>query len=115
MENYRKVIPRENLIMLLMAASILLFNFVGIIVCYFVWNEYRQESDFVAENGKNLLNFHFSYILYEFISSILLILIVGAVLMPVVAIAYFVFNIIGMVKFGKHLNYKYPLTINFIK
>ena len=53
MENYRKVLPRENLIMLLMAASILLFNFVGIIVCYFVWNEYRQESDFVAENGKN--------------------------------------------------------------
>ena len=35
--------------------------------------------------------------------------------MPVVAIVYFVFNIIGMVKFGKHLNYKYPLTISFIK
>lgn len=115
MDNYGKSISRENIIMLLMAASIVLFNIVGFIVCYFVWNEFRQESDFIDKNGRNLLNFHISFFIYEIIAGILIIAIIGAFLIPIVSIAYFVLTVIGMIKYGTHKDYDYPLTIKFIK
>ncbi|MGL5315162.1 MAG: DUF4870 domain-containing protein [Peptostreptococcaceae bacterium] len=115
MDNYGRSISRENIIMLVMAASIILFNIVGFIVCYFVWCEFRQESDFINANGRKLLNFHISFVIYEIIAGLLIIAIIGAFLIPVVSVAYFVLTIIGMIKYGTHKDYDYPFTINFIK
>ena len=41
MDNYRNSMSRENLIMLIMAGAILVFNFVGFIVSFFVWKEFK--------------------------------------------------------------------------
>ena len=44
MDNYRNSMSRENLIMLIMAAAILVFNLVGFIVSYFVWKDLSKEK-----------------------------------------------------------------------
>ena len=46
MDNYRNSMSRENLIMLIMAGAILVFNLVGFIVSYFVWKDLSKESDY---------------------------------------------------------------------
>ena len=56
MNNYRNSMSRENLIMLIMAGSILVFNLVGFIVSYFVWKDLSKESDYIRENGRKLCN-----------------------------------------------------------
>lgn len=115
MENYNKSIPRENLIMLLMAGSIVVFNIIGFIVSYFVWKEYSKDSAFIEINGKRLLNFHITFVIYEIIAFLLIIVLIGTILMPIVSIAYFVMTLIGMVKYGYHKDYEYPFTFKFIK
>ncbi|MGL4911312.1 MAG: DUF4870 domain-containing protein [Romboutsia sp.] len=115
METYEKSIPRENLIMLLMAGGIVLFNIIGFIVAYFVWREYSKDSYFIESNGKRLLNFHITFVIYEIIAGLLIIVLIGVLLMPIVSIAYFIMTILGMIKYGSHMNYEYPFTFEFIK
>ena len=106
MDNYRNSMSRENLIMLIMAGAILVFNLVGFIVSYFVWKDLSKESDYIRENGRKLLNFHISFVIYE---------IIGALLTPIVSIAYFVLAVLGMIKYGQYKDYDYAFVINFIK
>lgn len=114
--NYNeKVMPRENLIMLLMAGSILLFNLVGFLVSYFVWREFSKDSGFIRENGRRLFNFHLSFVVYTIIAGILMFFIIGMILMPIISIAYFIMTVIGMIKYGYHQDYEYPFTFEFIK
>lgn len=110
-----RFLDKEHLIMLVMAAAILLFNIVGFIVCYFVWREYGKETDYLYTNGRNLLNFHISYVIYEIIAGISIIAVVGVFLLPVLSVAYLVLTIFGMIKYGLHESYDYPFTIKFIK
>ena len=115
MDPYQKSIQRENLIMLLMAGGIIVFNIIGFIVAYFVWKEYSKDSYFIETNGRRLLNFHITFVIYEIIAGILIVVLIGAILMPIVSIAYFVMAILGMMKYGSHRDYEYPFTFEFIK
>ena len=115
MDNYRNSMSRENLIMLIMAGAILVFNLVGFIVSYFVWKDLSKESDYIRENGRKLLNFHISFVIYEIIAGLSIIVLIGALLTPRVSIAYFVFAVLGMIKYGQYKDYDYAFTINFIK
>lgn len=115
MDNYNKSIPRENLIMLLMAGGIVVFNIIGFIIAYFVWKEYSKDSDFIKVNGRRLLNFHISFIIYEIIAGISMVALVGVILMPLVSIVYIILIVLGMIRYGSHGDYEYPVTFNIIK
>jgi uncharacterized Tic20 family protein len=115
MDNYNKSIPRENLIMLLMAGGIVVFNIIGFIISYFVWKEYSKDSDFISVNGRRLLNFHISFIIYEIIAGVSMVVLVGVILMPLVSIVYFILIVLGMIRYGSRGDYEYPLTFNIIK
>ena len=115
MDNYRNHMSKEHLIMLIMAAAIIVFNLVGFIVSYFVWKDLSKESDYIRENGRKLLNFHISFVIYEIIASLSIIVLIGLVLAPLVSIVYIVLAILGMMNYGQYKNYDYSLTINFIK
>ncbi|MCH1959980.1 DUF4870 domain-containing protein [Romboutsia hominis] len=115
MDDYKKSISRENIIMLLMAGGIIVFNFIGFIISYFVWKDYSKDSDFIARNGRRLLNFHISFFIYEIISGLLVFLLIGMVLLPLVSIAYLVLNIIAMIRYGSYRDYDFPFILNIIK
>ena len=114
MDNFRNSMPRENLIMLIMAAGIFVFNFIGFIVSYFVWRELSKESDYIRINGRRLLNFHISFTIYTIIAGLSIIVLIGAILAPIVSITYFVLAILGLIKYGQYKDYDYKFTINFI-
>ena len=44
-----------------------------------------------------------------------IIVLIGALLTPIVSIAYFVLAVLGMIKYGQYKDYDYAFTINFIK
>ena len=43
------------------------------------------------------------------------IILIGALLTPIVSIAYFVLAVLGMIKYGQYKDYYYAFVINFIK
>lgn len=115
MYNYSRSIKKENLIMLIMAAAIILFNIIGFIVVYFVWKEYSKESEFIEYNGRILLNFHLSFFIYEVIAGISILALIGVILVPLVSLVYFVLTVIGLFKYVSYKSYEYPLTFNILR
>ena len=75
------------------------------ILCQHVLNTY----------GRKLLNFHISFVIYEIIAGLSIIVLIGALLTPIVSIAYFVLAVLGMIKYGQYKDYDYAFVINFIK
>ena len=87
-------------------------NVVGPLVIYLIK---KDEFEFVAEQGKNVLNFQISWSIIFIISAILIIAVVGIFLLIGFGIAWLVFVIMGTVAANKGESYKYPLTYKFIK
>jgi uncharacterized Tic20 family protein len=87
-----------------------------------IWLIKRTESGELDRVGKEVVNFQLSYTLYSLvlglIAGILLLILIGALLLPVLFILWvlwMIFMIIGAVKASNGEFYQYPLTIRFIK
>lgn len=110
-----------------------LFPFGAIIVPLIIWEIMKKDSKFLNKSGKEVINFNLSYLLYV---TILIIAVISfavsiaindihhlnlffvislAVLIGVISIVKFVLIIVGAVKANQGEEYKYPLTINFLK
>ncbi|MFB4161624.1 DUF4870 domain-containing protein [Geomicrobium sp. JSM 1781026] len=80
-----------------------------------LWLIKRNESEYVDAHGKAAVNFQISYFIYAIVSSILIFVFIGFVLVFIVGIAWIVFVIIATVKASNGELYKYPLSIPFIR
>ena len=89
--------------------------FTAIIGPLIIWLMKREDSEFVDFHGKQYFNFFLSYTIYGIVASISIIVLIGLLLAPVVAIMYFVFTIIAAVKAYNGEMYKIPLVIQFFK
>ncbi|MBW3653905.1 MAG: DUF4870 domain-containing protein [Actinobacteria bacterium] len=92
--------------------------FVGPLVVYLV----KKDDPFVRRHAAEALNFNLSFLLYAIVLGIVtfigLFLIVGLLLIPlffVLAIVWVVFVAIAAVKAGQGEEYRYPLTIRFVR
>lgn len=95
---------------LLMAVGIP--NFVGPLV---LWLIKKDTMPFVDHQGKEALNFQLSFLIYGFIASISLFVLIGIVLLPLVGVVWLIFTIIAAIKANEGTPYRYPMTIRFIK
>jgi uncharacterized Tic20 family protein len=102
----------ERLFSMLIYVLSLPFPVLGPLV---IWLLKREESEFVDYHGKEYFNFAVSYAIYMFVSSILIIVLIGVVLLIVLGIMVFVFTIIAAVKSYQGERYQFPLVIRFIK
>ncbi|MFC4403431.1 DUF4870 domain-containing protein [Gracilibacillus xinjiangensis] len=93
----------------------LLSFFFAVLAPLIIWLMKRDDSDLVDFHGKEYFNFFISFTIYGIISTILMLLLIGFVLIFVVCIAGFVLTIIGAVKAYQGEKYKMPLVIHFIK
>ncbi len=110
-----------------------LFPFGAIIVPLVIWESKKKESELLNRTGKEVINFNLSYLLYTIailviIASmgisiaineiqhfnIFLIISLGVVLV-VLSLIKFIFIVLAAVKANQGEEYKYPLTISFIK
>lgn len=86
-------------------------SIVGPLIIYLIK---KDEYEFVAEQGKNVLNFQITWSIIFIISAILIIVGIGIVMLIGFGIAWLVLVIVGTVAANKGESYQYPLTYKFL-
>jgi|SRR6185369_637506 uncharacterized Tic20 family protein len=87
---------------------------VGIILPVVVYLAMRKESDYVATNAREALNFHISIFIYCLCCIPLAFIIVGIPMLFAIAFTSLVLAIVAAVKASKGVCYHYPLTLRFV-
>lgn len=87
-------------------------NLIGPLV---VWQIKKDEMPFVDDQGKESLNFQITVAIAVLVCIILMIVIIGALLLPLVGLAALVFTIIGAVRANAGEAYRYPFALRLIK
>ncbi len=87
-------------------------NLIGPLI---VWQVKKNEMPFVDDQGKEALNFQITVTLAVIVCLILLVVLIGALLLPIVGIAALVLIVIAGIKANGGEAYRYPLTLRLIK
>lgn len=88
---------------------------VGILLPLVVYLAMRRESEYVAANAREALNFHISIFIYCLCCIPLVFVLVGIPLLIVIGLGSLVLAIIAAVKASDGKVYEYPLTMRFVK
>lgn len=83
-------------------------SFVGPLI---VWLVKKDQSPFVADQGKEALNFQIAVLLASLICGVTCILVI---LIPVIIVANIVFSVMAAMEANKGVYYRYPYTIRLI-
>ncbi len=87
-------------------------NIIGPLV---IWLIKKDDMPFVADQGKESLNFQLTILLAFIVSGILTFVLIGIFMIFVVALYDVVMVIVATVKSNDGVAYRYPYTIRFIK
>ena len=101
----------DRLMAMLIYVTSLFTTIIGPII---IWLLKREESAFIDYHGKEYLNFVISYFVYGIVASISMIVLIGFLLAPVVAVAAIVFTIIAAIKAYNGEMYRIPLIFRII-
>jgi len=74
----------------------------------------RKESEYVAANAREALNFHISVLIYSLCCIPLVFILIGIPLLIVLGLGSMVLAIIATVKASDGLCYRYPLTLRLV-
>lgn len=80
-----------------------------------MWLFKKDKSSYVNYHGKESLNFQISIIIYGFIAGILCFVFIGFLILPILGILQLILVIIASVRAKDGEEYRYPMTIRFIK
>jgi len=96
-----------------LAGLVIGLNWLGPLIVYLVK---KDEHPFIADQSREALNFNLSVFIYIIASAILIILVIGFLLLPAVAIAWLVLTIIAAVRANNGEAYRYPsfMTIRLV-
>ena len=89
-----------------------LFPFLGLIVPLIMWQS-KKEDPYIDEQGKVVMNWVFSSLIYFLVSAILCLLVVGFFLIAILFVCSIVFTIMGAMDANKGVIKNYPLAIRF--
>jgi len=79
-----------------------------------VWLVKKEQSSYLDRQGRELLNFQLSYLLYALLSALLCFILIGIPLLFAIGIATIVLTIIGIVNASEGKVYRFPLTIRLL-
>ena len=79
-----------------------------------IWLIKKEEHPFVDDQGKEVLNFQISMVIYLIISVILCFILIGIPIVIGLIIFDFIITIIASVNANDGKYYRYPITIHFI-
>ena len=88
---------------------------VGFILQLVVYLAMRHESDYVAANAREALNFHLSVLIYSLCCLPLVFIVIGIPLILIIGFGSLVLAIIATVKASNGLCYGYPLTLRLVR
>lgn len=92
----------------------LLVPFGNILGPLLVWLIKKDESQFVAENGKQSLNFQITWTVLIVVAGLSILVGVGLLIVPVLALAWLILVVIATIRASEEEVYDYPLTIDLI-
>jgi uncharacterized protein len=93
-------------------AAYIALGFLGPLVVLLVRGD---RSQFVRQHAVEALNFNLTVLIYIVISVILAIVLIGLLMLVALGILYIVAVILGAVRASSGEQYRYPLTIRFVK
>lgn len=79
-----------------------------------IWQVKKDTMPFAAEQAKESLNFNITVAIAAIISSILMMVLIGFLLLPVVVIAWLVLTVIAGMAASRGESYRYPFTLRLI-
>ena len=88
--------------------------FGNILAPLVVWLIKREESEFVDANGKQALNFQITWTVIVVFALFSLLVGVGLILVPLVALAWVILVVLATVRASENEVYDYPLTVDLI-
>jgi len=107
--------PQDQRTMALLAHILGIFTyFIGPLIIWLV-NKDNPEKGFIIDQAKESLNFQITLAIAAFISTILIVVVIGALLLPILGIINLVFCIIAAVKANNGESYRYPFALRLIK
>ncbi len=89
-----------------------LIPLLGLVVPLIMWQS-KKDDPYVDEQGKVVMNWLFSSLIYAVVSVILCFVLIGFVLLAILFICSVVFTIMGAIDANKGIIKNYPLTIKF--
>lgn len=92
----------------------ILTGFIGCLVIWLV-NKDNPEKAFVTDQAKEALNFQITLTLAMVISMFLVLIVIGAFLLPLLIVANLVLCILAGIKANEGVLYRYPVTLRLIK
>ena len=87
-------------------------NVIGPLV---VWLIKRDQSAFVADQGKEALNFNISVLLAALICGALVFILIGILLGVALFIFWLAMTIVAAIKASEGARYRYPFTLRLVK
>ena len=110
----KKVAPKqeENQSLLIVITHLLgiFTGFIGALIVMLVAGDQQVKS-----HAKKALNWQLSILIYNIVAVILLIILIGFLLLPILAVMNLIFCIIAAVKGSNGELWDYPLSIPFFK
>lgn len=87
---------------------------VGFVLPLVVYLAMRRESEYVAANAREALNFHISVLIYCLCCIPLVFVLIGIPLLLLLGLASLVLAIIATIKASDGQCYRYPLTLRLV-
>lgn len=79
-----------------------------------VWLMKKDESEFVADQGKEALNFQITVALAGIVCLMLMFILIGFLLLPALVLVAAIFSIIAAIDANKGNRYRYPFALRLI-
>jgi len=92
-----------------------LFLGVPFLLPLVVYLTMKGDSDYVAGNARESLNFHLSLLIYCLCCVPLVFALIGIPLLWLIVLASFVLAIVAAVKASEGVCYRYPLTLRLVR
>ena len=80
-----------------------------------VWLIKRDQSAFVADQGKEALNFNLSVLLAFAVCGVLVLIFIGILLLAALFIFWLAMTIIAGIKASEGIRYRYPFALRMVK
>ncbi len=79
-----------------------------------IWMIKKEEMPFVDEQGKEALNFLITVAIAGVVSAILMIVLIGFLLLPLLAVYYLVMIIVASIQVNDGKHFRYPFTLRLL-
>ncbi len=89
----------------------ILFSFIPSLI---VWLLKKDDSEYIAAQAKEALNFQITVLLAQFVSGVLIFILVGFLLLALIWLFNIVLCIIAAISTSKGEAYRYPFTLRLI-